>query len=454
MFVIVIFTALAIAIGAFIFLWLFRAEGILAFYLIGGSTVLWLAETFRIPWSPVYTGLIRPICFVPLALWWGFSRRRSDEAYLPRRLSGAMVVLLVLALTWQAKYWFERSFIPITNKYEYLKWAYMVQDWLAVLVLGWMMPLTVKRLRRMLAACATLGFFWAALEVGFFLLGRQDMSERATEGARYQFAASIGSLGLGLNTGIGAACLLGWHILKNQLQGAKQSRSVFVGILFGVMAMAVLLTGSRGPMVSIFATFVTFLLILGGRNAVRFAIGLSVVAVLIWAGLEIIPETAKFRLFGMLFHKSGVSARYQYFLDTFNILAVSPMMGQTIGLVQIIGMTYSHQLFSQVMVELGVLGFLVFMGVSAVVFLKWLTAARQRNWEGWIFVGPLMVWFAYEFVQRNLAAGHLGSADYWFVVAILAGHKLELVVPSSQDAYESYELPSNLDCQLAGGVAY
>jgi hypothetical protein len=428
MFIVLVLILLIAVTTAGVFVAVYRAEGLLAFYIAGTAMVLFVFETIRVPWSPVMTGLIRPLVFIPLVTWWWVGGIRRDELQLPRHVSFSGVLLLLLFVLWEAKYAYEGQYMGVESKYETLKWAYFIQNWGAALILGMMFPLTLKRLQRFLGAMGAMGIIWAVLEVGAFLMGRRDMRMEGSVG-RYQFAASVGSLRLGIGSAMGGSCLLGWLLLKNRIQ-RSQKRNIFVGVSLGVIAIAVLLTGSRGPMVSLFATIVAFLLLLGGRNSMRFGLALIVLGVLVYAGYTIIPEKTRYRLFGLLFGEHGVAERAEIFLSALNILKVAPFLGQTRGITSLIGMENPHQLFGQILMETGLIGLGVYLICVIPAAIKWGVAAFRRQRTVWLFAAPLGAWFAFEFVQRNMAAGQLGSTDFWVIMGILLGHRLVPMGPA------------------------
>jgi len=441
--VIVLVLVLLIAVtAAGVFVSVYRAEGLLAFYIAGTSMVLFVVELLRVPWSPVMTGLIRPLVFIPLVAWWWVGGIRRDELQLPRHVSFSGVLLLLLFVLWEAKYAYEGQYMGAEVKYERLKWAYFIQNWGAALILGMMFPLTLKRLQRFLSAMGALGVIWAVLEVGAFFMGRRSMRGGPESEMRYTIAASVGSLGLGIGSAMGGACLLGWFLLKDRIQHS-QKRNIFVGVSLGVIAIAVLLTGSRGPMVSLFATIVAFLFLLGGRNSMRFGLALAILGVLIYAGYTIIPEETRYRLFGLLFGEHGVAERAGFFLSALNILKVAPFLGQTRGITSLIGMENPHQLFSHMMVELGLVGLGVYLICVIPAVIKWGVAAFRRQRTVWLFAAPLGAWFAFEFVQRNMAAGQIGSTDFWVIMGILLGHRLVPMGPAD-DSYAEQDALAGL----------
>jgi len=417
---IIVITIALVAVPVFVSI--YRAESLLAFYIIGIPMVLFVVETLRLPWNTVMTGMIRVVLFIPVLFWWWLSRPKPDELLLPRRFGFNAAIIMMLFLLWEAKYFYEGQYLGAEVRYERLKWAYCLQDWGAALLLGFMMPLTYKRLQRLLGALGAIGIIWATFEMGAFLLGKADMTmEKESEYERYQFAASVGSLGLGINTAIGASGLLGWFLMKNRAK-PSQSRNIFVGVCIGVMAFAVLLTGSRGPMVSMFATLIIFLFLLGGRNAIRFGLALIVLGVLVYISLQVVPDSTKNRLFGSL--GTGAGGRWQLFVNSLAILRVSPFLGQTRGIISLTGIAYSHQIFSQILVETGLVGLAMYLVAAIPTMVRWTVAAFRRQSEAWTFAGPLCVWLAFEVVQRNMAAGNIACADFWVIVGIMMGHRL------------------------------
>jgi len=432
---------------------IYRAEGLLAFYIMGIPMVLFVVETLRLPWSKVMTGMIQPVIFIPLVGWWWLARPRPDEILVPRRISFSAILLALLFLLWEAKYFYEGQYLGAEGGYERIKWAYYFERWGGVLLLGYLMPLTYKRLQRLLGAMGAMGLIWAAMEAGAFLMGRADMTMEKEGGSeRYQFAASVGSLGLATFVALGSSCLMGWFLMKNRAK-PSQSRNIFVGVSIGVMALAVLLTGSRGPMVSMFATLIIFLLLLGGRNAMRFGLALIVLGMLLYIGLQVIPESTKARLFGRLV--TGTVGRWQLFVNSLAILRVSPFLGQTRGIISLTGIAYSHQIFSQILVETGLVGLAMYLVAAIPTMVRWTVAAFRRQSEISTFAAPLGAWLAFEIVYRNFGAGQLASTDYWLILGIMMGHTLVPMGPVT-DSYAEGDLLAgyglSAEAALAPGI--
>jgi hypothetical protein len=196
-------------------------------------------------------------------------------------------------------------------------------------------------------------------------------------------------------------------------------------------------------MVSLFATIVAFLFLLGGRNSMRFGLALAILGVLIYAGYTIIPEETRYRLFGLLFGEHGTGVRVNLFLSTLAILKVAPFLGQTREVVSLMGDQYSHQIFSQILVETGLIGLGVYLICVIPAVIKWGVAAFRRQRTVWLFAAPLGAWFAYEFVQRNMASGNIANTDFWVIMGILLGHRLVPMVPAD-DSYAEQDALAGL----------
>jgi len=410
-----------------VFLSVYRAEGLLAFYLVGIHLVLITVDIAGIPWSTVMTGSVRLAIFFPLLGWWWMSRGRDDEVLLPRRWNTAVVLIIAMLALWQCKHYFELQYLAAETHREAHKWAYVLQSWGGAFILGFMMPLTLRRLRRFLGAMGFLGVTLAAFLLVSFLMGRASINIR-----RYSPFGHATALGFGQYIGIGIAGLLGWLLLCNELK-RSQKRILLVSVLVGLMAVSSFLTASRGPMVSLFITIAATLILMGGRRAMRLGLGMIAFAVILYLGLGILPEPTKHRLFGTLFAPEGASYRMSLLRSSLEILKVAPFLGQTVELTPITGFESSHNLFAQILIELGLVGVVMFAVAFIPAAVRWLRSALRWNTSIRLFAAPLYVFFTYVIIARSVA-GNLFSTDFWMAAGILMGHQLVLQFPQVYDS--------------------
>jgi hypothetical protein len=373
-----------------------------------------------IPWSTEATGTIRLTTFIPLMLWWWLGRKDPHAWILPRRFGPAVWVIMCLFALWELKYFLEGQYLAITTRYEFYKWAYVMEGWGGAFVVGILMPLSLKRLRRFLGAMAFIGATLAVVLLGSFFMGqtagRYDMQH-------YSPAERASGLGLGIFAGMGVSCLLGWLVLANEIK-RSQRRTVFVGVLIGMMYLAVLLTASRGPMATTILTICVAMVIVGGRRALGMASAILVLGGVLYVGWDLLPEAAKYRLFGTFFEAGGgVHERWELLIASFRMLEVAPFFGQTREVLSVTGFAYSHQIVSEFLVEMGLVGLSIFLVCFVPTAFRWVRAAFQKGTPIWPYAAPLMIWFAFEFIQRNVA-GDLRSADFWVLMGIMMGHRL------------------------------
>jgi hypothetical protein len=405
---------------AALFVALFRAEGLLAFYVVGVQLVLLAVSALGIPWSTAATGAIRLVVFPPLLLWWWLERKDPQAWYLPRRFGPAVWAIMSLFALWELKYFLEGQYLAITTRYEYYKWAYIMEGWGGAFALGVLMPVTLPRLRRFLGA---MGFIGASL--GLVLLGSVLAGGQATryDMQHYTPAERASGLGLGVFTGVGSAALLSWLVLANEMK-RSQRRTIFAGIVIGIMFLSIMVTASRGPMAAMILTVGAAMLIVGGRRAIGLATAVVALGGILYVGWDLLPEQTKYRLFGTFFIRGeGVYTRLNLLKASFRMLEVAPFFGRTREVVTITGFSYSHQIISHFMVELGLVGLSVFLVCFIPSVFRWFKAILHKRDPIWPFAAPLMVWFAFTFIQRNVA-GDLSDADFWVLMGIMMGHRL------------------------------
>jgi O-antigen ligase len=253
-----------------------------------------------------------------------------------------------------------------------------------------------------------------------FLMGSQA---GRYEMQHYSPAERASGLGLGVFTAMGCAALLGWLVLANEVK-RSQRRTIITGIVIGMMFMAVLLTASRGPMASVVLAICAAMLIVGGRRAIGMVSAVLALGGILYVGWDVLPEHVKQRLFGTFFTAGGgVSERWRLLKASFLMLGVAPFFGRTREVLSVTGFAYSHQVISQFMVELGLVGLAVFLVCFVPSVSRWFKAVLHKRQPIWPFAAPLMIWFAFVFIQRNVA-GDLRSADFWVLMGIMMGHRL------------------------------
>jgi len=412
--VLVILVALAYA-G--LFLALYRAEGLLAFYVMGAHLVFLVIEPLGIPWTTEMTGAIRPVVLIPLVFWWWLGRRDPQAWHLPRRFGASVWIIMSLFALWELKYFLEGQYLAVTARYEYYKWAYIMQGWGGGFALGVLMPLTVKRLRRLLGGMGFIGASLGLMLLASFVLGRRTAGDEV----RYSPAERASGLGMGVFIAMGTAGLLAWLVLANELK-TSQRRTIMVGILTGAMFLAVLLTTSRGPMAAVVITICVTLLVVGGRRAIGMVSAIMGVAFILYCGWGLLPEASKERLFGTFFTQYGVGQRWALLTSSFKMLETAPLFGRTREIAAVTGFVYSHQVITEMMVELGLVGLVIFLVVFTPSVVRWARIVWSRGVIR-LIAAPMAVWFAFEISQRNIA-GELSSTDFWVLLGIMMGHEL------------------------------
>ncbi len=438
MHVVIIIAAIILLI---VFLSFFRAEGLMALFLMSEQLAFILVDFLHVQWSTVLTGLMRPLFFVPCMLWWWLGGNKEEGLILPRRINFPVILILLLFVIWESKHFFEVQTISITDKYEYYKWAYMATRWGMAFILGMFMPLTILRLRRALLGMGILGLLLAAFIFISFIMGLE-----AFESTHYSPSERATGLNVAIYGSIGGACLLAYLHLADE-QKKSTIRRVVIGCCVALIWLVDLITSSRGPMAALFLVLIATLVLSGGKNAIRIAIGLGAFSFIIFLGWGLLTEDMKTRLFGRFFGSGGTETRARLFLWSFNILGVAPMLGRTVGVKNIIGIDYSHQITTQVMVELGLIGLFLFLMAFIPTLIRWARHAFRKGTAAQLFAAPLCIWLTYEFVERHVA-GELASADFWLLMGILMGHKLAPIWVGPEEM-EELEEPESIQVLYA-----
>ena len=106
---------------ALAYLWFFRAEGLMAFY-VGGIPLLWfVVEWFQIPWTTEMTGAVYPIVFIPCIIWWQLSAKDLADVERPRRWGYAVWIVLALCVFWEIKRLYEGGFSETVERVRVLQ---------------------------------------------------------------------------------------------------------------------------------------------------------------------------------------------------------------------------------------------------------------------------------------------------------------------------------------------
>ena len=132
--------------------------------------------------------------------------------------------------------------------------------------------------------------------------------------------------------------------------------------------------------------------------------------------------------------------------EAFNILKVSPAIGKTVRLDEIIGMTYSHNFTLQVLVETGLIGMTVYLSVFGAVMVKWIRSLADKSSSLFPIGGPLFLLFLVVILEAH-AHGSIMNPALWMCYGLMAGHSIRAV--AHEPAAE--EWPDELEATWAPG---
>lgn len=432
-----ILIAVASLIGLVFFLVRYKQEGIVAVYLAGLPVIYLITDWigFNIPqegtgaWLAV-TSAIAFLCY--------FFRKPPDAAEGPaRRFTLPVLLLVVLTLTWYVFHIFERvAATIIMERAEYFKWAYAITNWIMAMMVGFFFPLNATRVRRLLRAVAILGITMCIIVFIGYFAGRGDLA--TSYGKRYMASEKLGGGNYSIMAAMAAGALLGGYLVAQEKLTAR--RIVFVVIALMLFMGASVLGGSRSPIV------VMGLITLFAMGTFRFryvpiglAMGVIALAIVVLVIVPMLPEGGFKRAMTYESMVNGITVRLWLVYESFNILNVSPVWGQTIGLEQIIGMAYSHNFTLQMMVETGLVGFALYLASTALVGINWVKMLVGYQRTLFAIGAPLLIYFSAVWLEAH-AHGDIMNRPLWFCLAVMAAHPptSEALLPLME--YEDLEL--------------
>ena len=246
-------------------------------------------------------------------------------------------------------------------------------------------------------------------------------------------------------------------VLTGIMMTFNEKRKFIYGLVMLVFVVAILSTGSRGPVLSLFATLVTLGIIVGGNLRKQVGILVLVGVLVVLTALFIIPEnlSARFNVFAggeLVVTRKGlvvfstIASRWSLWGNAIELwirdiphFLFGSGAGGYAALFPWRDFRYPHNLFLEVISEFGIIGLVLFLS-HAIIAVKDVVRHFRKNYSQpevlWLgatltvffsamFSGDIndnrLIWF---FLSGLLAAVHLGNSESKFV-------KIELEQPVS-----------------------
>lgn len=198
-------------------------------------------------------------------------------------------------------------------------------------------------------------------------------------------------LGLILALGIPLA----WHLAVSEGEGKYDYILKIVNYAYLPAAtIAILLTGSRG---SLIAASAAILFVLGSLNQLGYFRRILIFVGLVGALFVVqgmVPQASIQRLttLGDFVITGDLPGRVSIWREGFAILSAHPLLGVGSGAFQAAAIEsgkVAHNVFVSVLVELGIIGFILFTIILVITVYQ---ALRQPKWSAWLWLTVLLVW--------------------------------------------------------------
>jgi O-antigen ligase len=206
--------------------------------------------------------------------------------------------------------------------------------------------------------------------------------------------AGFGANDLGLILSLGIP--LAWHLAvsQNTQSGVARGLKVINYAYLPSALFAILLTGSRGSLLS---AVPGMLFVLGSLTRLKLSMRLLVFAVVVSAGLillPLIPQTSFQRIAttGESLSENDWNGRVAIWREGLAIVQEHPLRGIGSGAFKaaaVVQKKVAHNVFISVLTELGLIGFILF---AAIVIITVHQAVRQPKWAAQLWLSVLLIW--------------------------------------------------------------
>ena len=368
---------------------------------------------FLLIFTPLAYGAVHPwsiaifeVAAALMGLFWVLKMLSRSK---PEFIGSPLLALFLILIGYAAfQYFFSRSIYPWSTKTELLK----LISYLLIFLVTLNTIRTKVQLKRVMAAIITVGFFMSI----FYLM--RYFGAPAPRGFvnSDHFSAYLGMI-IPLSLGL-IICVIA------SPEGAKQSQTrplLFFTII--VMGGALFFTMSRGGMLSFIAALLFIALLASTRRSMKnkgwliLAIAVFIVLIIAWLGATPVVER-------ILSFKAEIASRYYggrlpIWQGTIGIIKDNPIFGTGLGTFnyifpkyQPVGIiakhyTYAHSDFLELLSEIGIVGFSLFVicGLWTAVYLFCRYSQRHDPWVTGMSIcvfGSLSSIFIHSFTDFNL----------------------------------------------------
>jgi O-antigen ligase len=256
---------------------------------------------------------------------------------------------------------------------------------LALVWLVWDLYATPAALRAGLQAYVLGAYVSIGSTVANYLAGRGaiDLRYAATGFDENQ-------LGLILALGIPVA----WHLAVSESDGRKARLLQFINYCYVAAALfAILLTGSRASLIAAFPALLFILASLGRLGLFR-SLLISVALILALLALQpLVPASSlhRFSTIGTSIAAADLGGRVAIWREGLTVFSEHPLVGVGSGAFRAATESghVSHNVFLSVLVDLGLVGFVLFTIILAIAGHN---ALKQPRWESRFWVTVLIIW--------------------------------------------------------------
>jgi len=314
-------------------------------------------------------------------------------------------LVLLSSVGFVSLYYVDWAMWPKGTELDELMWAYSVAGAIVPFVFGAMFD------RRDLRIFFVVVMLWGILLAGLVLIDFTASWESRYMNSRF-------TVGEALNP-ISQSLIIGFAVLALYAQALSKHRYYLFVTIF-VLLFAMLLGGSRGPAVALMAALILMTFFIGWSPRKTFIILMLILGVI---GVNMFLPDLVFERYFSTEHwletqtGEGVPLRIETVGIAIDQWLEHPIFGSGTSGNQII--FYSHNLFSQILMEMGVVGlglFLCILVPVVVKFFKILICKKPDDWEVVGFFGFLI----YGLIEVQVSGTFMSQNFLWLAIGVLA----------------------------------
>lgn len=250
--------------------------------------------------------------------------------------------------------------------------------------------------------------------IGIFLIILSFLTGQVLSTLRWSISTNVSPLSIAYSSGIAALCAVGLALEK------KINTVVAICVGLGSLYI-ILLSGSRGPLIALVLSLV--LLILLNKTRKNILMKVLIIIVFLLGGWEIfrrfLSQYASNRFFDLVYLTTNPStnvdslSRIEIWKRSISLWLDHPWVGNGVGYYALIDPVrkYSHNFLLEILVEMGIIGLLLFLTFLLALAINIIKAATHR--KKWDHHGAILVSLL-GFVLVKLLFSSQIKADYQF----------------------------------------